>query len=125
LSRGEIDSYNTSENRGQSQSYGMNYQKLGKDLLSQDEIAVMDGGKCIMMLRGVRPFLSAKYDITKHPRYKYLSDADKENTFDIEKHLARLRKPRPPVAPDEPFDFYELEDTPDADAIGEIEAEPA
>jgi type IV secretion system protein VirD4 len=122
-----IDSFNTSENRGQSQSYGLNYQKLGKDLLSQDEIAVMDGGKCIMMLRGVRPFLSAKYDITKHPRYKYLSDADKANTFNVERYLARLRRPRPPVAPDEPFDFYDFSDepgeTPDADAIGEIEAE--
>jgi len=97
--------------------------------MSQDEIAVMDGGKCICMVRGVRPFLSAKYDITKHPRYKYLSDADKANTFDVGKHLERLRRPRPPVAPDEPFDFYELEDEPGAtgymEAIGEIEAEPA
>jgi type IV secretion system protein VirD4 len=77
--------------------------------MSQDEIVVMDGGKCIMMLRGVRPFLSAKFDITKHSRYKYLSDFDKENAFDVEKYLARLRKPKPPVAPDEPFDFYEIE----------------
>ena len=124
LGKETIDSYNTSESRGQSPSHGMNYQKLGKELMSQDEIAVMDGGKCICMVRGVRPFLSAKYDITKHPRYKYLSDADKANTFDVEKHLDRLRRPRPPVAPDEPFDFYEIEDS-DMEAIGEIEAEPA
>ena len=130
LGKETIDSFNTSENRGQSQSYGLNYQKLGKELMSQDEIAVMDGGKCICMLRGVRPFLSAKFDITRHPRYKYLSDHNKKNAFDVEKYLARLRKPRPPVAPDEPFDFYEIEDSPadlaiieDADAIGEIETE--
>ena len=88
----------------------------------------MDGGKCICMLRGVRPFLSSKYDITKHPRYKYLSDYDEKNKFDIEKHLARLRQPKPPVAPDEPFDFYESEDeagsSGEPDAIGEIESEP-
>jgi type IV secretion system protein VirD4 len=108
----------------------MNYQKLGKELMSQDEIAVMDGSKCIMMLRGVRPFLSKKYDITKHPRYKYLSDFDKANTFDVEKYLERLRKPRPPVKPDEPFFFFEIEDEPgeldtieDTDAIAEIDAE--
>ena len=127
LGKETIDSYNTSESRGQSPSHGMNYQKLGKDLLSQDEIAVMDGGKCICMVRGVRPFLSSKYDITKHPRYKYLSDFNKENAFDVEKYLVRLRRPKPPVAPDEPFDFYEIEDEPgdipDVDAIGEIEAE--
>ena len=122
LGKETIDSYNTSESRGQSPTHGMNYQKLGKELMSQDEIAVMDGGKCICMVRGVRPFLSAKYDITRHPRYKYLSDADKANTFDVEKYLDRLRRPRPPVAPDEPFDFYEIEDD---EAIGEIEAEPA
>ena len=132
LGKETIDSYNTSENRGQNQSYGMNYQKLGKELMSQDEIAVMDGGKCICMVRGVRPFLSAKYDITKHPRYKYLSDFDKKNAFDVEKYLVRMRKPRPPVAPDELFDFYEIEDEPDdagetsdEDEIGEIDAEPA
>jgi len=130
LGKETIDSFNTSESRGQSPSHGLNYQKMGKELMSQDEIAVMDGGKCICMLRGVRPFLSAKFDITKHPRYKYLSDFDKKNAFDVEKYLARLRKPRPPVAPDEPFYFYEIEDSPgdiaeieDADAIGEIESE--
>ena len=90
----------------------------------------MDGGKCLCLLRGVRPFLSAKYDITKHPRYKYLSDFDKGNTFNVEKYLARLRRPRPPVAADEPFDFYELtgesgkvDETPDMEAIYEIDAE--
>jgi type IV secretion system protein VirD4 len=100
---------------------------MGKELMSQDEIAVMDGGKCICMLRGVRPFLSAKFDITRHPRYKYLSDFNKANAFDVEKYLARLRKPRPAVAPDEPFDFYEIEDSPGEteDAIGEIEFENA
>ena len=123
LGKETIDSFNTSESRGQSPSHGMNYQKLGKELMSQDEIAVMDGGKCICMVRGVRPFLSAKFDITRHPRYKYLSDFDKKNAFDVEKYLVRLRKPKPPVAPDEPFDFYEIEDEPGADAIGEIEAE--
>jgi type IV secretion system protein VirD4 len=123
LGKETIDSFNTSESKGQSPSHGLNYQKLGKELMSQDEIAVMDGGKCIMMLRGVRPFLSSKFDITKHSRYKYLSDHDKKNAFDVEKYLVRLRKPKPPVAPDEPFDFYEIEETPDADEIGEIEAE--
>ena len=128
LGKETIDSFDTSENRGQSQSYGMNYQKLGKELMSQDEIAVMDGGKCLCLLRGVRPFLSYKYDITKHPRYKYLSDYKKENAFNVEKYLERLRKPRPPVAPDEPFDYYEMEDetteTGDMEAIGVIDAEP-
>lgn len=127
LGKETIDSFNTSESKGQSPSHGMNYQKLGKELMSQDEIAVMDGGKCICMIRGIRPFLSAKYDITKHPRYKYLSDYDRKNTFDVEKYLKRLRAPRPPMAPDEPFDFYEIDDEPgeiaDADEIGEIEEE--
>jgi type IV secretion system protein VirD4 len=77
--------------------------------LSQDEIAVMDGGKCICQLRGVRPFLSRKFDITKHPRYKYLSDADKSQVFDIEKYIRRVRKPRPPIAQDEVFDYYEID----------------
>jgi len=90
----------------------------------------MDGGKCLCMLRGVRPFLSAKYDITKHPRYKYLSDFNDVNTFDVGKYLARIRKPRPPVAPDEPFDFYDMGEPGDiveieeTEAIGEIDAEP-
>ena len=109
LGKETIDSFNTSENRGQNHSYGLNYQKLGKELMSQDEIAGMDGGKCICQVRGVRPFLSAKYDITKHPRYKYLSDADKKNTFNVEKYLARQRRPAPPVKADEVFDYYEIE----------------
>jgi len=132
LGKETIDSFNTTESKGQSPSHGLNYQKLGKDLMSQDEIAVMDGGKCICQIRGLRPFLSAKHDITKHPHYKYLSDHDKKNTFNVEMYLARMRKPKPPVGFNEPFYFIELEDEPgdiaepvDADAIGEIEAEPA
>ena len=128
LGKETIDTYNTTDTRGKNRSNAINYQKAGKDLMSQDEIAVMDGGKCICMLRGVRPFLSKKYDITKHPRYKYLSDADEKNIFDVEKYIARHRRPPPPVAPDEPFDFYEIGDEPEptaTDAIGEIEAEPS
>ena len=78
LGKETIDSFNTSENRGRDVSHGLNYQKLGKELMSQDEIAVMDGGKCILQLRGVRPFFSDKYDITRHPKYKYLSDYDRK-----------------------------------------------
>lgn len=88
LGKETIDMFNTSDTRGSQRSYGLNYQKTGKALMSQDEIAVMDGSKCIMQLRGVRPFFSNKYDITKHPNYKYLSDYDKRNTFDIEKFLS-------------------------------------
>ncbi len=84
LGKETIDSYNTSDTRGQSRSYGLNYQKLGKELMSMDELAVMDGGKCVLQLRGVRPFFSEKYDITKHPNYKYLSDYDEKNAFNIE-----------------------------------------
>ena len=94
LGKETIDFYNTSDTRGTSQSYGLNYQKTGKELMSQDEIAVMDGGKCIMQLRGVRPFFSDKFDITKHKRYKELSDFDPKNAFDIEdyvKHLHRMK----------------------------------
>jgi len=83
LGKETIMLYNQSENRGRERSFGTNYQKLGKDLMSQDELAVMDGSKCILQVRGVRPFYSDKYDITKHPYYKYLSDYDKRNTFDI------------------------------------------
>ena len=105
LGKETIDSFNTSENRGREVSHGLNYQKLGKQLMTEDEIAVMDGGKCILQLRGVRPFFSDKYDITKHPNYKYLSDYDKKNTFDMEKHLRR----RPAlVKSDEAFDYYEI-----------------
>ena len=87
-----IDLYNTSDTRGTSQSYGLNYQKTGKELMSQDEIAVMDGGKCIMQLRGVRPFFSNKFDITKHRQYRLLSDFDDKNALDIEKYVKNLCK---------------------------------
>ena len=88
LGKETIDTYNTGESRGREVSHSLNYQKLGKDLASIDELAVLDGGKCILQLRGVRPFLSDKYDITKHPNYKYLSDANPKNAFDIEKYLS-------------------------------------
>ena len=88
LGKETIDLYNTSDTRGSQRSYGMNYQKTGKELMSQDEIATMDGGKCILQVRGVRPFFSNKYDICKHKNYKYLSDYDKKNIFDIEKYLS-------------------------------------
>ena len=106
LGKETIDSFNTSETRGRELSHGMNYQKLGKELMTQDEIAVMDGGKCILQVRGVRPFFSDKFDITKHPKYKYLSDADPKNAFDMEKHIKR----RPAIVkPDEEFDVYEID----------------
>ena len=106
LGKETIDSFNTSETRGRELSHGLNYQKLGKQLMTEDEIAVMDGGKCILQLRGVRPFFSDKFDITKHPNYKYLSDSDKKNAFDVEKHLRR----RPVlVKPEEVFDCYEID----------------
>ncbi len=115
LGKETIDSFNTSENRGTQVSHGLNYQKLGKELMTKDEIAVMDGGKCILQLRGVRPFFSDKYDITQHPHYKYLSDYDKKNIFDIERYM----KKRPPIVkPDEVFDIYEIELS-DEDAAAE------
>ena len=105
LGKETIDSLNQSENRGAQASHGLSYQKLGKELMTQDEIAVMDGGKCILQLRGARPFFSDKFDITKHPRYRYLSDADKKNVFDVERYMKR----RPAIVkPDETFDMYEL-----------------
>ncbi len=110
LGKETIDLYNTSDTRGTSQSYGLNYQKTGKELMSQDEIAVMDGGKCIMQLRGVRPFFSNKFDITKHDRYRELSDYDQKNTFDIEgyvKHLQHM-KVTPDTEVDEAFDCGEV-----------------
>lgn len=88
LGKETIDSFNTSTNRGQSESYGMNYQKLGKELKSQDELAVMDGGKCILQLRGVRPFFSDKYDITRHKNYSELLDADPKKKFDIQSFVS-------------------------------------
>ncbi len=108
LGKETIDLYNTSETRSNQNSYGLNYQKLGKELMSQDELAVMDGGKCILQLRGVRPFLSDKYDITKHPNYKYTSDARKENAFDIEKYMKRKQR-RAKIKPDEVFDYYKVD----------------
>ena len=115
LGKETIDTFNTSDTRGNSPSYGLSYQKLGHELMSQDEIAVMDGGKCILQLRGVRPFLSDKYDITKHPNYKYLSDADPRNAFDIEKFLSTQLRPRP----EESYEVYEIdpENSEDEDTI--------
>ena len=105
LGKETIDTYNTGESRGRETSHSLNYQKLGKELMSQDELAVVDGGKCILQLRGVRPFLSDKYDITRHPNFKYTADADKRNTFDIEAFLsARLK-----LKPDEVCDVYEVD----------------
>ena len=95
LGKETIDAFNTSDTRGNSPSYGTNYSKLGHELLSRDEIAVLDGGKCILQLRGVRPFLSDKYDLTQHPNYKLTSDYNPKNTFDIEKYLNRKTKIHP------------------------------
>lgn len=95
LGKETIDAFNTSDTRGNSPSYGTNYSKLGHELLSRDELAVMDGGKCILQLRGVRPFLSDKYDLTQHPNYKLTSDFDEKNRFDIEKYLNRKAKIHP------------------------------
>ena len=108
LGKETIDSYNQSENRGAQTSHGLNYQKLGKELMTQDELAVMDGGKCIFMLRGVRPFLSEKYDLTKHPNYKYTADADPKNVFDMERYM---KKQRAVVKPTDSFDVYEIDVT--------------
>ena len=105
LGKETIDTYNTGESRGRETSHSFNYQKLGKALMSQDELAVMDGGKCILQLRGVRPFLSDKYDITQHPNYKYTADADPKNAFDIEGYLkARLK-----LKPNQVCDVYEID----------------
>ena len=106
LGKETIDLYNQSENRGSQISHGLNYQKLGKELMTQDELAVMDGGKCIFMLRGVRPFLSDKYDLTKHPNYKYTADADPKNVFDMERYM---KKQRAVVKPTDRFDVYEID----------------
>ena len=108
LGKETIDSYNQSENRGTQTSHGLNYQKLGKELMTQDELAVMDGGKCIFMLRGVRPFLSEKYDLTKHPNYRYTADADPKNVFDMERYM---KKQRTVVKPTDSFDVYEIDVT--------------
>lgn len=95
LGKETIDMYNTSVTKGNQESHGQNFQKLGKDLMSMDELAVMDGGKCLLQVRGIRPFLSKKYDITQHPNYKYLSDSSAKNAFDIEKFLSTRMQAKP------------------------------
>lgn len=105
LGKETIDTFNAGESRGRETSHSLNYQKLGKELASVDELAVLDGGKCILQLRGVRPFLSNKFDITKHPMYKYLSDYDEKNVFDIEKYLSTKLHPKPT----EEYDLYEID----------------
>ena len=104
LGKETVDTYNTGESRGREVSHSLNYQKLGKELMSQDELAVMDGGKCILQLRGVRPFLSDKFDITRHPNYRYTADADPRNTFDIEKYLSTTLRPKA----DEAYEEYDV-----------------
>ena len=105
LGRETIDTFNTSDTRGGQRSYGLTYQKLGKELMTPDELAVMDGGKCILQVQGVRPFFSDKFDITKHPQYKYLSDANPKNTFDVAKFLKR----RLAVKPEDEYEICKLE----------------
>ena len=105
LGKETVDTFNTGESRGKEVSHSLNYQKLGKTLMSEDEIAVMDGGKCILQLRGVRPFLSDKYDITKHPNYPLTSDFDKKNAFDIEQFLSTELK----LKLDDAFEIYEMD----------------
>ena len=117
LGKETIDLYNTSDTRGNNRSYGLNYQKTGKDLMSRDELAVMDGNKCILQLRGVRPFFSDKYDITKHRRYKELSDFNRKNEFDIEKYLEHKLV----ISRDTAFEMHEYEIT--KEDIAAIEAE--
>lgn len=121
LGKETIDLYNTSDTRGQGRSYGMNYQKTGKELMSRDELAVMDGNKCILQLRGVRPFFSDKFDITRHKRYRELSDYDKRNTFDVESFLKRELK----MGRKEEFDLYEADGEPDVKTETEKEGETA
>lgn len=117
LGKETIDLYNTSDTRGNNRSYGLNYQKTGKDLMSRDELAVMDGNKCILQLRGVRPFFSDKYDITKHRRYKELSDYNRKNEFDIEKYLEHKLV----ISRDTAFEMHEYEIT--KEDIAAVEAE--
>lgn len=105
LGKETIDTFNTSDTRGSQRSYGLNYQKLGKELMTPDELAVMDGGKCILQVQGVRPFFSDKFDITRHPQYRYLSDADPKNTFDVAKFVKRRLK----VKPEDTYEVCELE----------------
>ena len=110
LGKETIDAFNTSDTRGNSPSYGTTFQKMGHELLSRDELAVLDGGKCILQLRGVRPFLSDKYDLTQHPNYKLTSDYDPKNTFDIEKYLNRKEK----IYPDDEFIVVDADSLPPA-----------
>ena len=105
LGKETIDTFNTGESRGRELSHSLNYQKLGKALMDVDELAVLDGGKCILQLRGVRPFLSDKFDITRHPNYRFLADSDKKNTFDIMRFLSARLKPKP----DQVYDVYEVD----------------
>ena len=105
LGKETIDSYNTGESRGREVSHSLNYQKLGKELMSVDELAVLDGGKCILQLRGVRPFLSNKYDLTKHPLYRYTADYDKKYAFDIERFLSHRLK----LKPDDAVEVYQAD----------------
>ena len=114
LGKETIDTYNTGESRGREKSHSLNYQKLGKELMSIDELAVLDGGKCILQLRGVRPFLSDKYDITQHPNYKYLSDYDPRNAFNIERFLSTKLK----MKPEDVYEVYEVQVS-DEDAAAE------
>ena len=112
LGRETIDSFNTGESRGRETSHSLNYQKLGKELMTPDELATMDGSKCILQLRGVRPFFSDKYDLTQHPNYKYLADADPKNAFDVEKYLsARLR-----LHAEDAYEVYEVDAMEEGDA---------
>ena len=104
LGKETIDAYNLSVTKGNQESHGQNFQKLGRELMSVDEIAVMDGSKCILQVRGERPFLSRKYDITKHPNYRFLADSDKKHTFDIEKYLSTQLK----LKPDDVYDVMKL-----------------
>ena len=106
LGKETIDTYNTGESRGRETSHSLNYQKLGRELMSVDDLATLDGGKSILQVRGLRPFLSDKYDITKHPNYKYLSDADPKNTFDVEKYMSHRLK----LKADEEYDVYEIDE---------------
>ena len=117
LGKETIYTFNNSETRGQSPSYGKNFQKMGKDLMTMDELAVLDGEMCILQIRGVRPFLSKKYDITKHPLYRQLSDYDKRNHFNVEKYLSTKLK----LKPSDKFEVYDF-DSPD-DAPPEMFAE--
>ena len=110
LGKETIDAFNTSDTRGNSPSYGTTFQKMGHELLSRDELAVLDGGKCILQLRGVRPFLSDKYDLTQHPNYKMTSDADPKNALDIEKYLSHKEK----IRPDDQFVLVDVDSLPPA-----------